>query len=55
MEFPWCNNAAIEWYKRMPADLPLVDPKGENLLEPPEVEDATPEASDPMTDNQPPH
>ena len=31
------------------------DPKGEKLPEPPEGEDATPEASDPRTDNQPPH
>ena len=55
VEFPRCNNASIEWNRRMPADPPLVDPKGEKLLEPPEGEDATLEASDPGTDNWPPH
>ena len=50
-----CNNAAIEWNKKMPAGPPLEDPKGEKLLEPPEGEDATPEASDSGTDNQLPH
>ena len=50
-----CNNAGIECYGRMPADPPLVDPKGEKLLGPSEGEDATLEATDPMTDIQPPH
>ena len=55
VEFPKCNNAGIEWYGRMPADSTLVDPKDKKLLEPSEGEDATPEATDPRTDNQPPH
>ena len=55
MEIPRCNNAGIEWYWRMPTDPPLKDLKGEKLLEPPEEEDATPEATDPGTDNWPPH
>ena len=53
--FPRCNNSGIEWYGRMPADPSLVDPKGEKPSEPSEGEDATPETSDPVTDNQPPH
>ena len=48
-------NAGIEWNEKMPAGPPLEGPKGEKLPEPPEEEDATPEASDPGTDNQPPH
>ena len=40
---------------RMSAVPPLIDPKGEKLLEPPEGEGATPEASDPRTDKWPPH
>ena len=38
----------------MPAGSPLVGPKGENVLEPSEGEDATLEAYVPGTDNQPP-
>ena len=34
---------------------PLEGPKGEKLPEPPEEEGATPEASDPRTENLPPH
>ena len=37
---------------RMPTDPPLVDPKVEMQLGQCEVEDATPEATIPMTDNQ---
>ena len=55
VKFPRCNNAVIEWYGRMPADPPSVDTKGEKLLQPSEGEDATPEANDLITDNQPPH
>ena len=50
-----CNNAAIEWYERMPASPPMEDPKGEKLLEAPVGEDATLEASNPGTDNLPLH
>ena len=50
-----CNNAGIEWNEKMPTGPPLEGPKGEKLPEPPEGEDATPEASDPGTDNLPPH
>ena len=32
VEFPRCNNAGITWYWRMPADPPLVDPKGQSCL-----------------------
>ena len=39
----------------MPAGPPLVGPKGEKLLEPSEGEDATLEANDSGTDNQPLH
>ena len=39
----------------MQAGPPLEDPKGEKLPMPPEGEDTTPEASDPRTDNLPPH
>ena len=53
--FPRCNNAGIGWYGRMPADPPLVDPKGEKPLGQCEEEDATEEATDPVADNQPPH
>ena len=49
------NNAGIEWYRSMPADPLLVDIKGEMLLGPSEGEDATTEATDPMTDNWPLH
>ena len=38
----------------MPGGPPLEGPKGEKLPEPPEEEDATPEASDPGTENLPP-
>ena len=55
MEIPRCNNAGIECYGRIPAYPPLRDPKGEKLLKPPKGEDARLEASDPETDNQPPH
>ena len=34
---------------------PLEDPKGEKLPEPPEVEGATQEATNPETENLPPH
>ena len=34
---------------------PLEGPKGEKLHELSEAEDATPEATDPRTDNLPPH
>ena len=39
----------------MPTDPPMVDPKGEKLLGQCEEEDATPEATDPVIDNQPPY
>ena len=39
----------------MTVGLPLEDPKGEKQSEPPKGEDATLEASDPGTDNWPPH
>ena len=55
VECPKCNNAGFEWYGRMPADLPLVGPKGEKLLELSEGEDATLEATDLRTDDRPPH
>ena len=55
MEIPRCNNAGIEWNERLPAGPPLEGPKGEKLPEQLEGEDATPEVSDPGTDNQPPH
>ena len=50
-----CNNAGIVWYRRMPADPPVVDLRGEKLFELPEGEDAILEASDPGTYIQPPH
>ena len=53
--FPRHNNAGIEWYGKIPADLLLVDPKGKKPLGPSEGEDTTPEATDPVTDNQSPH
>ena len=52
VEIPRCNNASIEWKEKMSAGPPLEGPKGEKL---PEGEDATLEASNPRTDNQPPH
>ena len=55
VEIPRCTNAIIAWNEKMPAGQPLEGPKGEKLPEPPEREDATPEAPDPRTDNQPPH
>ena len=55
VEIPRWNNAGIEWYERMSAGPPLEDPKGEKLLEPSKGEDATLEASNPGTDNQPSH
>ena len=55
VEISRCNNAAIEWNEKVPAGPPLEGPKGEKLTEPPEGEDATMEASDPTTDNGPPH
>ena len=45
-----CNNASIEWYGRMPTDPTLVDPKGEKSFMQCEEE-----ATDPKTDNWPPH
>ena len=33
MEIPRCNNVGTEWYGRIPANPPLVDPKGEKLHE----------------------
>ena len=42
-----CNNTGIEQN--------VEGPKGEKMLEPPEGEDATLGASDPRTNNQPPH
>ena len=39
----------------MPAGAPLEGPKGEKLPEPPEGDDATPEACYPGMDNWPPH
>ena len=39
----------------MPGGPPLEDPKGEKVPEPPEEEGATLEASDPGTENLPPH
>ena len=53
--FPRCDKAGIEWYRRMPGDPPLADPIGKKPLEPSEREDATLEATDPLTDNKPPH
>ena len=53
--FPRCTIAGIEWYRKMPADPPLVDPKGKKSLGPCEEEDATPEATNLMTDNWPPY
>ena len=50
-----CNNAGIEWSKKMPEGPPLEGPKDEKLPEPPKVEDATLEASDLGTDNWPPY
>ena len=55
VEIQRCNNAGIEWNKKMPAGPTLEGPKGEKLPEPPEGEDVTLEASDPRTDNWPPH
>ena len=55
MEIPRCNNAGIEWNEKMPASQLLEGPKGEKLLEPPEGEDVTMEASNPGTDNGPPY
>ena len=55
MEIPRCNNASIEWNEKMPAGPPLEDPKGEKPYEPSEGEDTTLGASDPRTDNWPPH
>ena len=55
MEIPRCNDAGIEWNEKMPAGPTLEGSKGEKLPEPHEGEDATPEASNPRTDNQPPH
>ena len=49
-----CNNASIMWNEKMPAG-PSEGPKGDKLPEPPEGKDATPEASNPATDNLPPH
>ena len=39
----------------MPAGPSLEGPNGEKLHEPPEGEDATLKATDPRTDNLPPH
>ena len=50
-----CYNAGIECNEKMPTGQPLEGPKGEKLLKPPEGEDAIPEASNPETDNWPPH
>ena len=55
VDFPRCNTVEIEWYLRMPIDPPLVDPIVEMLLGQCEEEDATPEATIPMTDNWLPH
>ena len=51
VEFPRCNNTDIEWYGRMPTDTPLVDLKIKKLPKQCKREDATPETTDPMTDN----
>ena len=50
-----CNNVHIEWNEKMPAGPPLEGPKSEKLPELPKGEDANPEASNPRTDNWPPH
>ena len=55
VEIPRFNNADIEWNKKMPAGPPLEGHKGEKLPELPDGEDATPEASNPWTDNWSPH
>ena len=55
MGIPRYNTAGIEWNERMLAGPPVEGPKGEKLLQPPEGGDVTPEASNPGTDNQPPH
>ena len=39
----------------MLASPPLEGPRGKKLPEPPEDEGATPEATDPRTENLPPH
>ena len=53
MEFPRCNNTGIEWYRRMPRNLPLVDPQDKKAPEQCEKGDATLEATHPITDNRP--
>ena len=55
VEIPMCNNAGIEWNKKMPAGPPLEGPKGEKLHETPEGKDATLEASNSGSNNHPPH
>ena len=55
VEIPRCNNAGIQWNKKMPAGPPLKGPKDEKLPKPPEGESANPEASDPGTKHQPLH
>ena len=51
-ELPECNNNGdIRWYGRMPTNPLLVEPKGEKPLGKCEGEDATLEATDPVTDN----
>ena len=55
VEIPRYNNAGIEWKEKMPAGPPLEGRKGEKLTGPPKGEDATLEAPDPGTDNQPLH
>ena len=47
--------AGIEWNEKMPAGPPLEGPKDEKLPEPPEGDGVTPEASNPGTNNWPPH
>ena len=49
--FPRYNNAGIVWHGRIPAGSPLMDHKIERPLRLSEEEDATPEATDPVTNN----
>ena len=55
VDFPRCNNADTDWYMRMPIDPPLADPKVEMMLGQCKEEDATQEATIPMTCNWPQH
>ena len=52
VDFPSCKNADMEWDMRIPTGPSLVDHKVKMLLGQCEKQDATPEATRPMTDNQ---